>query len=184
MELTNRQKDAVRAERSVAVTAGAGTGKTAMLAERFLHHVVVDGMSPLEIAAVTFTEKAAAELRFRIRETLLVNAGEDRASEADAAQISTIHSLAGRICRDFYDRVGIPADFRVLDETDAEIVLAAWFDEAMGEIEPDVVTGLGYSWLIRALRDLFKDPPAALDALTFDEKSLREYIDRACEDAV
>jgi ATP-dependent helicase/nuclease subunit A len=184
VELTPRQNDAVRAERSVAVTAGAGTGKTAMLAERFLHHVLVDQMSPLEVAAVTFTEKAAAELRSRIRETLLVNAGEDRAAEADAAQISTIHSLAARICRDFYDRVGIPADFRMLDETDADIILAAWFDDALGQIEPDVVTGLGYSWLSRALKDLCKDPPAALEALSFDDASLREYVERACEDAV
>ena len=184
MELTSRQSEAVRTERSVAVTAGAGTGKTAMLAQRFLHHVIYDGMSPLEIAAVTFTEKAAAELRSRIRETLLVSEGDDRAAEVDAAQISTIHSLAARICRDFYDRVGLPADFRMLDETDSNIVLAAWFDEALGEIETEVVTGLGYSWLTDSLRELFKDPPAAIDALSFDEAALRESIERAHEEAL
>ena len=89
MDLTLRQQEAVRSKHSVAVTAGAGTGKTAMLAHRFLHHVVADGMSPLEIAAVTFTEKAAAELRSRIRETLFVRIGEGSAALIDAAQIST-----------------------------------------------------------------------------------------------
>ena len=72
----------------------------------------------------------------------------------------------------------------MLDETDAEILLAEWFDSSLSEIDPDVVIGLGYSWLLRALRDLFKDPPAALEALSFDETSLREYLERACENAV
>ena len=106
MDLTPKQKEAVDAERSVAVTAGAGTGKTALLARRFVHHVVEDGFSPLQIVAVTFTDKAAAELRSRIRSALLLAAGQDRADEADTAQISTIHTLAARICRDFYDRAG------------------------------------------------------------------------------
>src|SRR6185503_10053908 len=181
MELTPKQQKAVNAQGSVAVTAGAGTGKTAMLARRFVHHVVEDGYSPLEIVAVTFTEKAAAELRSRIRSALLLEIGQERADEADAAQISTIHSLAARICRDFYDRAGIPSDFRMLDETDAGILLADWFDEALGEISPEVVTGLGYSWLGRALQDLFTDPPAAEEALAKDESALRDLVERVRE---
>src|SRR4029079_1977027 len=93
-------------------------------------------------------------------------------------QISTIHSLAARICRDFYDRAGIPADFRMLDETDAGILFADWFDEALGEISPEVVTGLGYSWLGRALQDLFTDPPAAEEALAKDQNALRDLLER------
>jgi ATP-dependent helicase/nuclease subunit A len=184
MDLTPKQREAVTASGSVAVTAGAGTGKTAMLAERFVHHIVNDGLSPLEIVAVTFTEKAAAELRSRIRNVLLQLAGQDRAAEADAAQISTIHSLAARICRDFFDRAGVPADFRILDETDAELLLAEWFDEALGATAPDVVTGLGYSWLSGALRGLFSDPPAAEAALANGENELRRFVERARETAV
>src|SRR5215471_2410075 len=133
MKLTSKQEIAVTAARSVAVTAGAGTGKTAMLAARYLHHVIADGTSPLEIAAVTFTEKAAAELRSRIRSELTLAVGTERAAETDAAQISTIHAMAARICRDFYDLAGIPADFRMLDETDSDILLADWFDDVMGK---------------------------------------------------
>ncbi|HEY2847262.1 MAG TPA: UvrD-helicase domain-containing protein, partial [Pyrinomonadaceae bacterium] len=184
MDLTPKQQNAVDAERSVAVTAGAGTGKTALLAQRFVHHVVEDGFSPLQIVAVTFTDKAAAELRSRIRAALLLAAGQDRADEADAAQISTIHTLAARICRDFYDLAGIPADFGMLDETDAEILLAEWFDESLAVIAPETVTGLGYSWLGRSLRELFKDPPAAGEALIKDEAALREFVDRHREDCI
>jgi ATP-dependent helicase/nuclease subunit A len=180
MDLTPKQSDAIKARGSVAVTAGAGTGKTAMLAARFVHHVVMDGFSPLEIAAVTFTEKAAAELRARIRRELAKSIGEERAAETDAAQISTIHSLAARICRDFYDLAGIPADFRLLDETDAELVLAAWFDEAMASLPTDVVTILGYSWLRSALQVLYKDPPAAATALEHGIDEWRKQIDEQC----
>ena len=184
MELTPKQQEAVDAKGSVTVTAGAGTGKTALLAKRYVRHVVGDGLSPIQIVAVTFTEKAAAELRSRIRGALLVEAGQDFADESDAAQISTIHSLAARICRDHYDRAGIPPDFKLLDETDADILLADWFDESLGNIPPDLVTGLGYTWLGRALRDLFKDPPAAQDSLSKDEAALRSLVDAAREEAI
>src|SRR5215813_3183905 len=178
MKLTPKQEAAVTAANSVAVTAGAGTGKTAMLAARYLHHVVADGFSPLEVAAVTFTEKAAAELRSRIRSELTLTAGAELATETDAAQISTIHAMAARICRDFYDLAEIPADFRMLDETDAAILAADWFDEAVGQIEPEIVSSLGYTWLRDALRELFKDPPAAEQALRFGEEHFRDLIDK------
>jgi ATP-dependent helicase/nuclease subunit A len=184
MELTPKQQEAVNAKGSVAVTAGAGTGKTAMLARRFLHHVVSDGFSPVEIVAITFTEKAAAELRSRIRAELAASQGEEQAAEADAAQISTIHAMAARICRDFYDLAEIPADFRMLDETDAAILAADWFDEAVGHIEPEIVRSLGYTWLRDALRELFKDPPAAEQALTFGEKHFRELVDKTRESSM
>ncbi|MDP9439417.1 MAG: UvrD-helicase domain-containing protein, partial [Actinomycetota bacterium] len=67
MSLTEEQRRAVSASSSVAVVAGAGTGKTHMLTERYLHHLSEDDYSPLEVVAVTFTEKAAAELKNRIR---------------------------------------------------------------------------------------------------------------------
>jgi len=68
VSLTEDQSRAVGTEGSVAVVAGAGTGKTHMLTERYLHHLLEDGLSPLEVVAVTFTDKASEELRSRIRE--------------------------------------------------------------------------------------------------------------------
>src|SRR5262249_44562586 len=115
---------------------------------------------------------------------LTASEGEDRASEADAAQISTIHAMAARICRDFYDLAEIPADFRMLDETDAAILAADWFDEAVSHIEPEIVRSLGYTWLRDALRELLKHPPAAEQALAFDEKHFRGLIDKTRESSM
>src|SRR5258705_601167 len=133
MKLTQQQEKAAYAANSVVVTAGAGTGKTAMLAERFLHHVKADHLRPIEVVAVPVTEKAAAELRQRIRKTLADRiTDEDLIAEVDAAQISTIHALAARVCREFYHLVGIGADFRILLETESAIWLADKIDAAMG----------------------------------------------------
>jgi ATP-dependent helicase/nuclease subunit A len=184
VNLTPRQSDAVEAKGSVAVTAGAGTGKTAMLAARFVHHVAVDGFSPLEIAAVTFTEKAAAELRARIRTEIAAEVGDDRAAEVDTGQISTIHSLAARICRDFYDLAEIPADFRLLDETDSQILQGEWFDEAMAAIPAHAVNELGYTWLRSALQEVYKDPPAAKSALSYDAAATESLVKDRCKKAL
>ncbi len=70
MRLTEEQQRAVKARGSVAVVAGAGTGKTHMLTERYLHHLSEDNLSPLEVVAVTFTNKAADEMKTRIRERI------------------------------------------------------------------------------------------------------------------
>lgn len=181
MKLTDEQNAAVFAEGSIAVTAGAGTGKTAMLAERYVHHVTSGGLSPLEVVAVTFTEKAASELRSRIRVRMLEEGRDELAAEVDAAQISTIHAMAARICREFYSLAGIPPDFVMLDETDADIWLAEWFDHAMNAVDPGTIKELGYTWLRGALRLLLADPFAAKEALKFGEAEWKQFISEACE---
>lgn len=166
------------------MTAGAGTGKTRMLAERYLYHVRTHGLSPLAVVAVTFTEKAAAELRSRIRLTLIENlAGEEVIAEIEAAQISTIHSLAARICRDFYDLAGIPADFTVLDETESPLWAAEKFEEALGAIDPDLADELGFKWLVRVLNELLRDPISSEKALRLGADNWRTAIDKARETA-
>ena len=166
------------------MTAGAGTGKTRMLAERYLFHVSKHGLSPLAVVAVTFTEKAAAELRSRIRLTLIENlAGEEVIAEIEAAQISTIHSLAARICRDFYDLAGIPADFAVLDETESPLWAAEKFDEALSLIDADGADELGFKWLVSVLRELLRDPISSEKALSLGAENWRTAIDKARETA-
>ncbi|MFL6468091.1 MAG: UvrD-helicase domain-containing protein [Pyrinomonadaceae bacterium] len=178
--LTDEQHRAATAPGSVAVTAGAGTGKTRMLAHRFLHHVAVDGMSPLSIVAVTFSEKAADELRSRIRQTLSsgdVAVDNDRLAEVDAAQISTIHALAGRICRDFADIAGIPVDFSIMDEAESRIWKAEKLEEAVGGLERDIVNEFGYSWLMSALDLLLGDTFASDDAFDRDSANWKEQVE-------
>jgi len=184
MNPTPKQQEAIGAGSSVAVTAGAGTGKTAMLAARFVHHVVNEGLSPIQIAAVTFTDKAAAELRARIRKELTDAIGEARAAETDAAQISTIHSLAARICRDFYNSCGIAPDFQMLDETDSAILGAAWYDEIMKTSDPEIIAELGYTWMHDTINELRADPPAALSALWFPQEKYEQMIFQARNEAL
>src|SRR5687768_5415972 len=94
---TPQQAEAANAPGSVAVTAGAGTGKTRMLAWRYMHHIEVDGFSPLQIFAGTFTDKAADELRSRIRKTIFDSSlSWEIFAQVEASQISTIHALAAR----------------------------------------------------------------------------------------
>lgn len=180
MNLTEQQKRAAHAAGSVVITAGAGTGKTAMLAERFLHHVTADRLRPIEIVAVTFTEKAAAELRQRIRKRLTEGIDdEDLIAEVDAAQISTIHALAARVCREFYHLVGMPPDFRILLETESEIWLADKFDAAMAEVDESIIAELGYEWLKGAVRQLLFDPNSSAKALGKGADTWKLLIDEA-----
>src|SRR4029453_11603915 len=81
----------------VTVSAGAGSGKTAVLVERFIDLVEHDGVSPLEILAITFTEKAAAEMKERIVRRFEERGDVVNRRMAEAAYISTIHGFCSRI---------------------------------------------------------------------------------------
>jgi ATP-dependent helicase/nuclease subunit A len=111
------------------VEAGAGTGKTAALVQRYLS-LVLGGRTVDRIVAITFTDKAAAELRDRVRQGLESRlAGEctpeqkdlidDALANLDRAQISTIHAFCQRLLRSFAVRSGIDPAFEVDDEVAA-----------------------------------------------------------------
>ena len=190
MSLTEQQQKAAYANSSVAVIAGAGTGKTYMLAERYLYHLRVREFSPLEIVAVTYTEKAAAELRSRIR--LLVSQElperSDLLAELEAAQISTIHALAMRICREHPQAADVPPDFTVLDKLEGILWVSQWLDEALDTLPVELYEKIPYSLMSQSLQTLLKDPIAAEKALAqgtekwqqlaqeLQEKALRELL--------
>ncbi|MDM7924076.1 MAG: UvrD-helicase domain-containing protein [Pyrinomonadaceae bacterium] len=185
IRLTDDQKRAAEAEGCAAVTAGAGTGKTRMLAERYRFHVKDQGLSPLSVVAVTFTDKAAAELRSRIRSTLsAAGCPESVTAEVEAAQISTIHSLAARICRDFYDLAGIPADFSVLDEIDSPLWSAEKISDALAKLPLSITDELGFHWLVRVLPVMLGDPQAAEAALRLGAENWHAAIELARREAI
>lgn len=185
MNPTPQQSEAANAPGSVAVTAGAGTGKTRMLAWRYMHHIEVDGLLPLQIVAVTFTDKAADELRARIRKTIAESAlSSDIFAQVEASQISTIHALAARVCRDFYHIASIPPDFEILDNAESPMWVTAQFEKAMAAIEPAIISELGYTWLSHALGQLFADPLAAETAFCRDTSAWRAAIEDAVTNAV
>src|SRR5918997_111168 len=136
--LTPEQERAVaRRDRSLMVRAGAGTGKTTVLVERFVRAVSEDGTPVEGILAITFTEKAAAEMKTRVRRRFLELGRREEARAAESAWVSTIHGLCARILRAHALSAGIDPDFRVLDEVEAERVAADAFDAALEDFMGD-----------------------------------------------
>src|SRR5215204_166733 len=133
-ELTPEQGRAVgRRDGALLVRAGAGTGKTTVLVERFVQAVTDDGVEVDRVLAITFTEKAAAEMKNRVRRRFLELGRREDARAAESAWVSTTHGLCARILRAHALSAGIDPDFRVLDEVDAERLAADAFDGALEE---------------------------------------------------
>lgn len=108
--------------RDVFVTAGAGSGKTRVLVERYV--ALLEESRIPEIAAVTFTDAAATEMRERVRRTVLTRPDLERHRvDLDDAMIGTIHSLCRRILREHPVEAGIDPLARVLAEDEAEFEL-------------------------------------------------------------
>ncbi|MEO1467013.1 MAG: UvrD-helicase domain-containing protein, partial [Cyanobacteria bacterium J06633_1] len=165
--LTPEQEAAAYAPCSVVITAGAGTGKTHMLAERYLYYLQERNLSPLEIVAVTFTEKAATELRSRIRALVSreLPTRMDLIAELEAAQITTIHALAARICQSHFQVIDIPADFQVLDDLEGRLWLGDGLQQALIHLSPEIFETIPYSLLRNVLERLLDDPYTANKAL-------------------
>ena len=131
-----QQRAAIEATGGVFVAAGAGTGKTAVLVERFVRAVVDEGLDVQSLLVITYTERAAGELRARIRERLLERGRPDLALELDGAWVSTIHGFCRRLLGAHPLAAGVDPAFRVLDEPQALVVQAEAFTAAC-------VAGLG-----------------------------------------
>ena len=109
--LNEAQREAVTAPAdSLLVLAGAGSGKTRVLVHRIAWLVQVENVSPHGILAVTFTNKAAKEMRSRI-ESLLD-------TPSSTLWIGTFHGLAHRLLRIHWREAGLPQSFQILDSED------------------------------------------------------------------
>ena len=119
---------------SLLVRAGAGTGKTSVLVERFVQAVREDDVEVERILAITFTEKAAAEMKERVRERLVELDMRDEARAAEGAWISTIHRFCARVLRTHALSAGIDPEYRVLDELESERLGLDAFDRAIEDL--------------------------------------------------
>lgn len=109
--LNDKQREAVAAPRTnMLILAGAGSGKTRVLVHRIAWLLAVDKVSPFSIMAVTFTNKAAAEMRHRINALL--------GSDQGGMWVGTFHGLAHRLLRAHYLDANLPQDFQILDSDD------------------------------------------------------------------
>ncbi len=163
-EPTPEQVAAIEADaRMVLLEAGAGAGKTGVMVGRYCRLVCDGGVSPDAILAITFTDKAAAELRQRIRAqlTLRADGGSERARELlgglGSAWITTIHGFCHRLLATHPVAAGVDPRFRVLDAAEADRATREAFDDALeafladsGETGEETVAAFG----IDALRDL------------------------------
>ena len=120
--LNSRQREAVEAtEGRIRVVAGAGTGKTKALTHRYAYIVNVLGIDPANILCLTFTNKAAAEMRNRISE--MVQSGDYNDF------VCTLHGFCVKFLRQEIYRLGFPKTFTVLDEEDAKAIAKQAMDE-------------------------------------------------------
>ena len=131
MNLTPEQEQAVRERgRDVIVTAGAGSGKTAVLVERYVG--LLEDHEIDQLVAVTFTDLAAAEMRGRVREAVMSRPKLARhIQHLDRAIIGTIHSLCLQMLRDNPVEAGIDPAATVLGEDEAQVALLESCREAI-----------------------------------------------------
>jgi len=133
----NQQQAVTDSARAIAVTAGAGSGKTLSLVGRYLH-LLEQGYPIRSILAITFTEKAAREMRSRIRAALSqistdihLSSFIFHLSDIDSARIGTIHSLCAEILRSHPAEAGLDPQFEVLEEGLASALQAEAIESAL-----------------------------------------------------
>ena len=140
-----------RLDENMVVEAGAGTGKTRSLVDRVVALITTGRASIGGVAAITFTDAAAAELRSRIGETLeRVSAESSRpqaererckraVNDLDQASIQTLHSFAGSLLRERPLEAGLPPGFNVRDGIEAEVAFekkwSEWLDATLDDPE-------------------------------------------------
>lgn len=132
---TAEQSEAVRRrDGSLLLEANAGSGKTSVLVERFVRSVLEDGVAPSRILAITFTERAAGELRARVRQRFVELGRRDAARETEAAWVSTIHGFCTRVLRAHAIAAGLDPVFTVLDEAAARPLHDRAWDDALARL--------------------------------------------------
>ncbi len=139
-DLTKDQQKAVeRLAGDVVVSAGAGTGKTRVLTERFIHIGCTKNARVDEILAITFTEKAADEMKRRIALRFEKLGMNDEKKEVETAYISTVHSFCSRILRENPFAAGVDPEFSILDDIDKALLYDEIFEELYSEGDADLV---------------------------------------------
>jgi ATP-dependent exoDNAse (exonuclease V) beta subunit len=156
MEFTAQQLSAIdisRLGQDTCVVAGPGSGKTTVLVERFRRLVYDAGIPPSRILAITFTEKAATNMKQRLAAAFR-DRPEDR-RQIERAYVSTVHGFCMRLLRENSIFAGIDPEFRVMDERQADTLQTVAVNEALDRMfreEPE---------RMRRLMEAFNDPNLA-----------------------
>jgi ATP-dependent DNA helicase Rep len=154
--LNDAQRDAVRYDSApLLVLAGAGSGKTRVITAK-IAHLVDRGVDPSRIVAITFTNKAAREMRERAEQALR------GARVASKLSISTFHSLGLRIVREEAPALGLKRGFSIFDPGDIEAIVAELAATA------DRARTRAIQWKISQWKNALVDPSTALKAASDD----------------
>jgi len=173
---TPQQQLAINAsEVSVVLSSGAGCGKTAVLTDRYLEYLRRGKSKVAEIVAITFTDRAAREMRRRIREKLETAAKEDpdekgwveHLNSLESASIQTIHSFCSDLLRRFSIQAGLDPQFEVLEEILAENLRVESLRDTLqtlltsetpvGDDLCELIVLYGWNSVLGAVRELMKE---------------------------
>ena len=173
-DLTDEQRLAVEHRAtSVVLSSGAGCGKTKVLTERYVSHLRKGEATVGQIVAITFTDKAAREMRDRIRKEIeQLPDSKKHLRDLERAQIATIHSFCGNLLRQFAIPAGLDPGFEVLDD----ILSANLRADALTAGLHGLLEDRGDKTAAASLRELiiWFGYPAVLDAID----SLLHQVDR------
>ena len=151
------------------VVAGAGSGKTRVLTHRIAHLITNHGVHPMNILAITFTNKAAGEMKHRVQQLI--------GPVAKSMWVSTFHSACVRILRMHAERIGYPKNFSIYDQADAQR-LTGYVIRDMG-LDPKRFTPRNVHATISNWKNelLSPDDAAARAAHIFDRRHSEIYRD-------
>lgn len=201
MAFTQEQQRAIEAQGRVIVSASAGSGKTTVMIEKIIR-LITSGVGVDEILAVTFTKKAAAQMKEKLSKALIeeINRAETTAEKRAAlkkqlsgvptADISTIHAYCSKLIRSHFFAAGVDSGFRVIggDDADGRALKNAALDELLEEgyeeQEEDFLHLLSAYWRKKkdvALRKIFTTTYTALrdraDYRAFLQKNTEGYTE-------
>jgi ATP-dependent helicase/nuclease subunit A len=201
MNFTPEQHTAVTIhDRNLIVTAGAGSGKTRVLVERFI--ALLDAHPDwklTDLVAITFTEKAAREMRDRVRDAVRDRVASDSSSHwreqeslLDNARIGTIHSLCAQILRANPAQVPVDPGFEVLDENEAHLLVIDAVEQALAELVELPAGELLVAYTVREVRQVLTEYASRSEAETFiaaledqtPESLLQIWRERQAEQAI
>lgn len=196
IELTDEQRDALVLDRNVTITAGAGTGKTTTLTNRYLEFLRANpDATPKNVVTITFTRKAAAELETRVREEVYdelqaADSADEYArwravlDELDDGYTHTIHAFCARLLRENAVKAPVPMEFDVLDEDDAadlqRQVVVEYIDANETNPDVDLLSRLfgSHGRLVDILTGLLDERPDSETWLeTWRERDVEDYVD-------
>ena len=165
-----RDTIATRLDRNACIEAGAGTGKTTVLVQRIVELLRTATVTVDDIAVITFTEKAAAELSVRVRQRLEEAALNAAAGSVELqrltaalrglhrARIETIHAFAGGLLRERPIEAGLDPQFEIVDALgatlDFDVAYERWLAQLLEAQDPRVTRALNRTMQISHLREL------------------------------